>query len=84
MNEQFRIWSVNIPPFKERIPKGILEQGDKYWDRKYQRQAKKLGVAIGQEESVSCQSQLKIVWQFSNDFTNDTTNDFNSDLSKAN
>jgi hypothetical protein len=68
------------------MDKSVLELGERYWDLKYQKQAKKLGITIGSvKDSCSDKSQqLKIVWQFSNDFTNDTTNDFNSDLSKAN
>jgi hypothetical protein len=37
----------DLPSIKERIPKSVLELGDKYWDIKYQKQAKKLGIQIG-------------------------------------
>jgi serine/threonine protein kinase len=36
-----------LPLFKERISKATLELGEKYWDIKYQKQAKKLGIAMG-------------------------------------
>ena len=78
----------DLPPLKDRISKDIKAIGDEYWDKKYQKQAKKLGINIENVDettktgTASRKSNLKIVWKFSEDMSDN--NAHNTTLHSSN
>ena len=58
----------NIPPIQQRVSPETKALGDEYFNQKYRKQAKKLGLKVGDNEF---EQKQKIHWRFeSEDMTN--------------